>query len=126
MVGRCVHCLLFAVLVVDHFLNESPHLAIVSSIANSEETTNRFHSPPFFKRMNAQFAALLPVLLVLSSQPIMASDFTEVPVNASAASHPEVRIVWDGVNWETSGNTEVSHEEEVYCAADGEGTPNAV
>jgi hypothetical protein len=26
--------------------------------------------------------------------------------------------------WEASGNTEVSHEQEVYCAVDGEGTSN--
>ena len=44
---------------------------------------------------------------------------------SSAPSEPKSRVGEKRVIWETSANTEVSHEQEVYGAADGEGTPNA-
>lgn len=42
---------------------------------------------------------------------------------SSALPHLEVRVGFCGELWETSVDTEVTHEQEVYCAVDGEGTP---
>jgi len=42
----------------------------------------------------------------------------------SALSRLKVRVGRELGMWETSGNTEVSHAQEVYYAAVGEGTPD--
>lgn len=46
-------------------------------------------------------------------------------LTTSALSEPKVRVGLNREIWEASGNKEVSHEQEVYCSVDGEGTPNA-